>query len=111
MSQLSPPRCQIDFLPATVNLDKCNALDIRSPKEPGDSSDTDNDKQRKSGDDCSKFLNRSNWQSLRRVGFTVEFYFESLPTNIIYYINTENRNFIFSIGGIAQVHSKTVKLV
>ncbi|XP_076646611.1 uncharacterized protein LOC143355549 [Halictus rubicundus] len=43
MSQLSPPRCQIDFLPATVNLGKCNALDHESMKEFQESRDIDKD--------------------------------------------------------------------
>ncbi|XP_033335935.2 uncharacterized protein LOC117226070 [Megalopta genalis] len=43
MSQLSPPRCQIDFLPATVNLGKCDALDHEETKEFRDTCDADKD--------------------------------------------------------------------
>ncbi|XP_078034009.1 uncharacterized protein LOC144468427 [Augochlora pura] len=39
MSQLSPPRCQTDFLPETVNLGKCDALDHEKTKELRDSCD------------------------------------------------------------------------
>ncbi|KZC05609.1 hypothetical protein WN55_04549 [Dufourea novaeangliae] len=39
MSQLSPPRCQIDFLLTAANLGKCNAPDDEKTEESGDSND------------------------------------------------------------------------